>query len=285
MKYAVTGATGHFGQVAIKTLVEKVGADSVIALARNTEKATQLLPAGVEVLPGDYNQPDTLAQSLAGVDRLLFVSSQPGGDVARIEQHRNVVNAAKQVGVQLIAYTSYPHADQAVAPLADDHKATEALIKDSGLPYVFLRNNWYLENDRGVLQAVQQGQPFVYSADQGRAGWVLERLLAEAAAKVLILDAPKSIYELSGAPHTYADLAAAVQRVTGQTVDVQSVTDDQYQAGLEATGLDQPTAAIITSMQKLIRDGDLDEDSADLPQVLGADLPTLDAQVREVLGL
>ncbi len=93
--YAVTAATGHFGQTALKTLAGLVPATNIIALARNTKKAEALVPAGVTVRPGDYDNEAELTASLAGVDKLLFVSSQPGGPVDREQQHKNVVNAAK----------------------------------------------------------------------------------------------------------------------------------------------------------------------------------------------
>lgn len=63
-------------------------------------------------------------------------------------QHRNVVDAAKRAGVELLAYTSVLHA--ATSPLAlalaGEHRATEAAILASGLASTFLRNGWYLEN-------------------------------------------------------------------------------------------------------------------------------------------
>lgn len=155
MKYAVTGATGKFGRVAIQTLVDQIGSQNVIALARNTTKATQILPTGVEVRPGDYTDEAQLTDSLAGVDRLLFISSQPGGAVARLTQHQNVVKAAQAAGVVLIAYTSFPHVETAKSPLSSDHQATEALIKETGIQHTFLRNNWYLENEMSFIQGGQ----------------------------------------------------------------------------------------------------------------------------------
>ncbi len=74
----------------------------MIGLARNSEKALGL---GIEVRLGDYNQPEQLRASLAGVETLLLVSGMDAPD-ARIQQHRNVIEAAKSVGVRKIVYTS-----------------------------------------------------------------------------------------------------------------------------------------------------------------------------------
>ncbi|WP_461239553.1 NAD(P)H-binding protein [Paucilactobacillus sp. N302-9] len=283
MKYAITGATGKFGQSAIQLLSSKIDNSDIIALARNTAKAKEVLPEGVEILPASYEEPEQLVQSLAGVDRLLFISSQPGAEVPRLEQHRNVVNAAKSANVKFIAYTSFPHADRAKAPLASDHKATEALIKETQIPASFLRNNWYLENEMSYIKSAQAGQPFVYSAGDGHVGWALEQDYAQAAAKVLLLDNPKTIYEFAGPSRTYADLAVALQKVTNQSFAIQSVSDSTYRGQLNQAGLDSATIDIISGIQQLIKIGDLAEESTDLTDVLGHQLPSLTDALQKLV--
>jgi len=225
--YAITGVTGHFGQNALKELAKLVPATDIVALARNTKKAQQIVPDGVEVRSGDYTDVIQLSKSLQGVDRLLFVSSQPGGPIPRLTQHQNVIAAAKEAKVGYIAYTSFPHADLAKAGLASDHKATEKLILESGMKYSFLRNNWYLENEAATLKAAASGKDFVYAAGEGKAGWALEKEYSEAAAKVLAAKETKNIYEFSGKARTYQDLAEAIDG----DFKVVSLTDSEFRQG------------------------------------------------------
>ncbi|GAX01533.1 NAD(P)H-binding protein [Secundilactobacillus silagei] len=277
--YALTGATGHFGQIAIKVLAQLVPANQIVALARNTEKAKAIVPEGVQVRPGDYGDTDQLKQSLAGVDRLLLISSQPGGAITRLQQHKNVVDAAKAAGVDYIAYTSFPHADQATTPLAADHQATEDFIKATGINYSFLRNNWYLENEGATLKGAAEGKPFVYSAAGGKAGWALESEYAEAAADILAAKETKPVYEFAGQPRTYSDLAAA----TPGKFKVVSIDDDAYTKGLKDAGLDDATADLVTMFQTLIRDNQLAEKTTDLPEVLGRELTPLGEAIKKVI--
>lgn len=281
-KYAITGVTGKFGQTAIKTLSQLRSSDEIVALARNTDKAKNLVPDGIEVRKGDYTDVASLTESLKGVDKLLFISSQPGGQVTREQQHLNVVKAAENAGIKFIAYTSFPHANTSTTPLAADHKATEVAIEKTGIKHSFLRNNWYLENEIASIKGALAGNSFVYSAADGHAGWALEREYAEAAAKVLVLDSPKDIYEFAGPSNTYADLAENVAQVSDHKFDVLSVSDADYTAGLESSGLDAGTAALVTSFQTLIRDGNLDENTDDLVTVLGHDLVTLPDAIKEI---
>lgn len=52
MKVAVTAASGNLGTEIIKTLVNEVGSQNVIGIARSPEKAPYL---GVEIRKGEYN--------------------------------------------------------------------------------------------------------------------------------------------------------------------------------------------------------------------------------------
>ena len=89
MQIAVTGATGQLGRLVVETLRKRVDPGQIVALARTPNKAADL---GVEVREADYDRPETLAIALAGVDRLLLISSSEVG--RRAPQHRNVIKAA-----------------------------------------------------------------------------------------------------------------------------------------------------------------------------------------------
>jgi NAD(P)H dehydrogenase (quinone) len=139
----VTGASGHLGRLAVADLLDRgVPAEQLVAVVRTPEKAADLAAKGVQVRIGDYDDPATLGPALAGTRKLLFISGSEVGK--RVEQHRNLVDAARAAGVELIAYTSILKADTSSVPLAAEHLATEQLIRDSGLPFVLLRNGWYL---------------------------------------------------------------------------------------------------------------------------------------------
>lgn len=273
--YAVTGVTGKFGKRALATLAQLVPDAHIVGLARNTDKASGMAPAGVEVRSGDYTDKAGLVQALTGVDKLLFVSSVPGADTPRQTQHQNVIDAAKEAGVGYIAYTSYPQLETAKSPLSEDHKYTEKAILAAGLSHSFLRNNWYLENELSTIQGALKGQPFGYIEGNGHVGWAAEIDYADAAAKVLTLDDPKEVYEFAGAPLLYADLAAIVKGVSDVPFDVQAESDVAFKQNLINHGLDAGTAAAITSMQTFISNGDLDEQTSDLTDVLGRPLTDL----------
>ncbi|MGN7762356.1 SDR family oxidoreductase [Paenibacillus sp. 22594] len=285
MKIALTGATGHFGSIVAETLLKSVAAGNLVVSVRNPEKAEHLRALGVDVRHGDFDQPETLDKAFAGVDRLLIVSADGDNDT-RIRQHKAAVDAAVRAGVGFIVYTSVGHADSSTLFLAPVHKATEQFIRESGISYSFLRNNWYLENEIGTIQAVQAGAPWLTSAGEGKVGWATRRDYAEAAAAVLAGEGhANSVYELSGQPATQAELAVVVGGVLGKEVQVQQVDDATYADIMAKAGVPEGALPIVVGIQRAIREGALDIASSDFVKLLERPLTPLSEGVSDLLGV
>ncbi|RZS87625.1 NAD(P)H dehydrogenase (quinone) [Motilibacter rhizosphaerae] len=263
--YAVTGASGPFGRAAVGALLQRVPAADVRALARTTERASDL---GVEVRAVDYSQPETLAPALEGVDRLLLVSGSEVG--RRTPQHTAVVEAAVAAGVQVVAYTSILGADASPLPLAVEHRESEAVLHASGLPVLLLRNAWYVENYTGRLQEWAGRGEIVSATGEGRVSTAPRAEYAEAAAAALVGAGDESVtYELGGPAFSYAELAAAVARTTGREVRARLVSPEELTRELLAAGLDEGTAGFVAALDAGTAAGALDTSSRDLATLLG----------------
>jgi NAD(P)H dehydrogenase (quinone) len=164
----ITGATGQLGRLVIDALLETVPASAIVAGVRDPAKeaAVAIHDRGVEVRVADYSRPETLASALAGVDRLLLISGSELGQ--RTAQHRNVIAAAKDADVGLIAYTSILHADTSPLFLAGEHRETEAALAESGVPFVLLRNGWYTEVYTWRIAPALQHGAFLGASGEGR---------------------------------------------------------------------------------------------------------------------
>ncbi len=138
---AVTGASGQLGRLVVAELLKSVPASTLVVAVRSPEKVADLSALGVQVREADYDKPDTLEKAFAGVEKLLLISANEVGK--RAPQHANVIAAAKKAGVPFMAYTSILHADTTPLPLAREHKQTEAMLAESGIPHAILRNGWY----------------------------------------------------------------------------------------------------------------------------------------------
>src|SRR5579872_6662263 len=140
----ITGATGQLGRLVVKALLKRTSPSQIVAAVRSPDKASDLAQVGVTVREADYDRPETLASALKGAEKVLLISGNVLG--RRVAHHRAVIDAARQVGVQLLGYTSVLHAPATKLMVGPDHRETEAAISASGLPAVVLRNGWYSEN-------------------------------------------------------------------------------------------------------------------------------------------
>jgi NAD(P)H dehydrogenase (quinone) len=266
---AITGASGQLGRLVIEQLLEKVSPNEVLALVRDPAKVADLSAQGVQVREADYNQPETLAPALEGVDKLLLISSSEVGQ--RVPQHRNVIEAAAAAKLGLLAYTSILHADTSPLGLAAEHRETEALIKPSGLPWVILRNGWYSENYTAGIPAALQHGVILGSAGDGRIASAARADYAAAAVAVLLgEDQAGRVYELAGdSAYTLAELAAEVSRQSGQEIAYQNLPQVDYKAALVSVGLPEPIADLLADSDMGASQGGLFDDSQQLSQLIG----------------
>jgi len=267
--YAVTGASGHLGRLAIQELLARgVPSSDIVAIVRTRSKVADLAERGVSVRVADYIQPDTLPAALVGVNRLLLVSSSAAGQ--RVAQHTNVIAAAKTAGVSRIVYTGILNADHTSNPLAGEHQDTERALREAGLPFIVLRNGWYTENytDR-LTQYVEAGE-IVGAAGHGRVSAASRQDYAAAAVTALLLNSEGNrTYELGGSAFDLFELAETITRITSTNVRYRDLPVNEYVDALQRSGLDENAAEFVAALDASIARGDLETKSQDLAQLLG----------------
>jgi NAD(P)H dehydrogenase (quinone) len=267
--YAITGATGQLGRLVIRALLQTVRADRIVAAVRNPAKASDLAERGVIVREADYARPETLGPALAGVDKLLLISSTEVR--GRLPRHQAVIDAAKASGVSLIAYTSMLHADTSPATLAIEHRQTEQAIAASGIPAVILRNGWYAENHLMALPAALAHGAFVGAAKHGRFSSAARQDFAEVAAVVLAGERHAGqTYELAAdQSFTLAELAAEVSRQSGKTIVYNDLSEAAFTDVLTGAGLPADLAALLADADAAASRGALFDDSGALGRLIG----------------
>ncbi|MFY1622480.1 SDR family oxidoreductase [Micromonospora sp. WMMD735] len=279
MSVVVTGATGHLGRLIVESLLRRgVPAGQVVALGRSVDRLADLADRGVVVRAADYTDPDSLRTAFADAEKLMFVSGSEVGQ--RVPQHHNVIEAARQAGVGLVVYTSIAHADTSDLLLAAEHRATEEELRASGLPYVLLRNSWYLENYTGQL-ANYLAHGVAGSAGDGRVSAATRADYAEAAAEVLTTEGHAGrVYELGGEAFTMTELAAEVSRQSGRDVRYTDLPVPAYTQMLVSAGLPEPYAATLADADRGLARGALYVPVADLEKLLGRRPTTLTEALR-----
>uniref|UniRef100_A0AAU1ZYP8 NAD(P)H-binding protein n=1 Tax=Streptomyces sp. NBC_00093 TaxID=2975649 RepID=A0AAU1ZYP8_9ACTN len=268
MSIVVTGATGHLGRHVVEQLLEKVPADQITAVVRDTEKASGFAARGVKIAVADYNEPETFDGVIAAGDKVLLISGNEF-DKGRVGQHKVVLEAAKAAGAALLAYTSAP--GTLTAALADDHKGTEAAILESGVPYSLLRNGWYNENYTEQL-AVALEHGVTQAAGEGKVASAARADYAAAAVAVLTGEGHEnSTYELSGdTAWSFAEYAAEISKQSGKDVPYNAVSVEVFTGILVGAGLPEGLAAILAGVDASIEQGQLAGTPGDLSRLTGS---------------
>lgn len=266
---AITGATGQLGQLVIEQLLKTVSGSQIVAIVRNPAKAESLSNQGINVRQADYTDQAAFTTALAGVDKLLLISSSEVGQ--REPQHKNVIHAAKAAGVKFIAYTSLLHADKSPLGLANEHVATEKALAESGIPYALLRNGWYTENYLASAPPALEHGVFIGAAGEGKIASATRADYAAAAAKVIAEEGHAgNVYELAGDnAWTLSELAAELSKQSGKPVTYQNLSEADFAAALKNVGLPAGLADMLADSDVGASKGGLFDDSRTLSKLIG----------------
>ncbi|NUO57625.1 MAG: NAD(P)H-binding protein [Hamadaea sp.] len=189
----VTGASGNLGRATLAALH-----------ARGVAATGGSRTPGAGMRRVDFADRSTL--ELTGVATLVLVSAGYAEDDEVVERHANVVAAAARDGVRHLVYTSLTSAGDHLG-FALAHRATERLVRASGVPWTILRNGLYAELFGALLMWVGDGVESAYG--DGALAAVTRADLAEAAAIVAADPARHAgrTYDLVGTPITAAQVA------------------------------------------------------------------------------
>ena len=268
--FIVTGASGQLGRQVVENLLAK-GANPVVAITRTPDKLADLRARGVEVRAGDFNDPATLGAAFAGGGRLLIISTDDLEPCKRLAAHRNAIAAAQEAGVTHIVYTSLTNPDES-SPItfAADHRESEALIKQTGLPHTILRNCLYADLLlMSGAQAIGAGALYAAAGD-GKAGYVTRADCARAAAAALLSEIGSTLRDITGPEAVgHAEIAAILSQVAGKEIPYVPITRDALVEAMVTNGLPEFMANVFSSFDVAIAKGNLDMASDDVEKLTG----------------
>jgi NAD(P)H dehydrogenase (quinone) len=281
MSIIVFGGTGELGGLLLPEL-RKGGrpAGDITAAGRNQYILEALDADGYRTARVELGNPGQVRDAVAGHDQVVLIS---GKDPDRVRQHRHVIEAATAAGVQHLYYTSGIRADDPGFALGADHKATEDLIKKSGLRYTILRNGWYIENYAAAMNGAAQTGVFAAAVGDAAVAPAGRRDFAQGLAAVISTGGHDDrTYHLTGErDYTYHDLANAMTEVLGTPVTYQPVPAEQYRTMLIGAGLDEATAGFLTALDQSISTGVLGYAGDDLTRLIGHPTMSLTEGLRQ----
>ncbi|MBU6530752.1 NmrA family NAD(P)-binding protein [Streptomyces mayonensis] len=279
----VTGATGKLGQQIVEHLLTRVPADRVGVSVRDPQKprARAFADRGVRVRQGSFTDAGSLAHAFEGASQILVVSADRMGQEC-VDLHRTAIGAAVAAGARRILYTSQMGAGEASHFQAcRDHAATEAILRDSGVPHTSLRNGFYAASAVNFLDRALPNGEIVLPAD-GPVAWTAHADLAEATAAVL---ADEGRFEGPTPPLTassalaFDDIAEIATELTGRTFTRTTAPDGAFRDQLVGHGVPEIYADQVLGIFAAARAGEFSVTDPTLARLLGRE----PAGVRDVL--
>ena len=271
MTIAITGSTGHVGGMVATHLRDR----EPLLLVRDIDRA----PDGYRAVETSYDDYERSGAALTGIDVLFMVSGAESP--VRREQHRTFIRAAADAGVQHIVYTSFFGADpEAVFTLGRDHADAEAAIRESGMAFTLLRDNFYSDllpffaDEHSVIRG---------PAGDGRVAAVARIDVADASAAVLRqpehhVDA---VYELTGPEAlTLDEVASRAGAVLGRPLRYQRETVEEAYESRRVFSDEQWQLEAWVSTYTAIADGEVDRITDDVAGLTGHPARTIEEGLR-----
>jgi uncharacterized protein YbjT (DUF2867 family) len=226
----VTGATGHTGRAVAEALSRR--GTSVRAMVR-AETDRDRLPAGVQPVVADFDDPASIAAALHGARRAYLVT--PSSERAEAQQRR-FADLAVQAGVGHLVVLSQLGADeQSPVRFLRYHAAVERHIRDLGIAYTFLRPNLFFQGLPAFAATIAaDGRFYAPIGDATISAVDVRDIAAVAAAALTEAGHDGATYNLTGpAPITHAEIAAALTSALGRDTTFIDVPPDVFAESLQ----------------------------------------------------
>jgi uncharacterized protein YbjT (DUF2867 family) len=275
----VTGATGTVGSEVVKQLLSAKGQreeDIIVKAAVRSDNDNTFRNLGVQVVQLDYNKPDSLSAALRGVDKLFLLTPFQSN---MVDLTSNLLNEAKQAGVKYIVKQSVLRADAEPGITSSrSHRQAEKTIEESGIPFTFLRPNFFMQNFVTFYSHFIKTQgAFYVPAGDAKASFVDVRDIAAVAVQVLSGSSKngetkhiRKAYDITGGEAlSYGQAAEILSKEIGKKVNYVNISDEDARKGMKDMGADEWTINSMIELFGITRAGYLSEISTAVEQVTG----------------
>ncbi|MFN8438351.1 MAG: SDR family oxidoreductase [Cytophagales bacterium] len=279
----ITGATGQLGSAIIKNLLETEHKSNLVALVRDTEKAKELADLGVKIKVGNYFDKESLDSAMKDIEKVLLISSSDFNN--RLQQHKNVIDAAAQNNVKHIYYTGVHLKNIETSPLKPvlgDHFETEDYIKSKKINYTFLRNNLYMEVLPMFLGQNVKNTGIFLPAKDGKVNFVSREDLAKVTAKIIASENfIDPIYNLCGKKaYSFTEIAEILSHQNQSDIKYTSPEIETFTATLANFGVPEHLIHVTLAFAAGMSNQDFDVTDDTLDNILNNNSTSLENYLK-----
>lgn len=226
MNLLVSGAGGQSGSLTVRAMAAR--GVPVKALVRSAERAREIGELrGVSLVEADMLDRDSLLPVLAGVERMLMISSS---NDRMVETQCNFIDACVEAGVRQVIKFSGEESQVGYDPgrfrFTREHEQIEDYLEDSGLVWTHLRPSQFMQVYLREAMSMREKGGLFLALGGIRMSPVDLRDVAEIAAKLLAGGGHEGEALRITGPEalSMAEIAAIVGRVTGREVRYEPIS-------------------------------------------------------------
>jgi (4-alkanoyl-5-oxo-2,5-dihydrofuran-3-yl)methyl phosphate reductase len=260
----VTGATGTVGREVVAQLL--VAGEKVRALTRNPSRAQ--LDEQVELVAGDFNQPETLAKAVEGVESIFSLAFGPQLAI----QEASLAQAGQKAGARhIVKLSSLRSSGEARSTIATWHLASERAIQNLGIAWTFVQPGAFMSNALNWRDTIKRQGKVYSNYGDGKAAYIHPRDIAAVAVRALTEPGHEGkAYPLTGPEAlSVGELVKLLSEAVGKPIEYVPITDDATREGMQKAGL--PTFLIdgLLPFASFVRSGKGAEILPTVEQVIG----------------
>ncbi|ASL62600.1 SDR family oxidoreductase [Bacillus cereus] len=251
----VTGATGNVGKEIVKALIQR-NTKFQVATHRKESKGVYF----------DFENPSSIKPALRGITKLFLLRPPHLADAKKYFQP--VIDAAKEIGIKHIVFLSLLGVEK--NPIVP-HAKIEKIIKDSGIPYTFLRPSFFMQNLLSQHGDELRNEKIIeVPAGKGKTSFIDVRDIGEVAAKVLIEDGHEfKAYALTGSEAlTYFEVAKIISKETKENIIYTNPSIFKFRKRMIQKGLKNDFIMVMIGIYTTARLGLAKKITLDLEQLL-----------------
>ena len=259
----ITGANGTTGGEVVRQLAAE--GRQVRAMVRKPENAKALPKEHVEVMVGSFSDIESLNSAVDGVDAVFMISFEHPN---QLTLQANVIEAAKNAGVKMVARLSAESADaNSDDPLVRSHGKGDRQLAQSGLGYVLIRPQWFNQNfltycPGGVIRLPAGDAPLAFVDVRDIAAVTIKALTEPGHdGRAYVLTGPEAL--------NHTEVAAILSEATGKHFVYEDVSPETYRQGLLDEGASEQYADLIIKLFALVRSRGEVRVHDDIERVLG----------------
>jgi uncharacterized protein YbjT (DUF2867 family) len=250
----ITGATGTVGGRLASALANVADAQ-VRALVRNPEAAEPLRSSGIEVIAGSFEDSSALEHATRGVEIVVLIT--PTHERAADYAHA-VIESSRRTGVRkIVRLSAIKAAAHGPTDNTRQHARTEHEIRASGLAFVVLRPQFFMQNLLGNANALIAESKLYSAVGDGRVAMIDARDVADCLEQVVLRSGfDGQVLELTG-PNalSQAEVANALAKATGRPVELVLLEPEAVAEPMRRVGASDWVIRLMIDYMRAYRDG------------------------------